>query len=351
MARQHSKFRNILVIHLGQLGDVVLGLPALSAIREKFNQAHITLLLGKATGEIAKLARISDDHIVVDRVALRDGNTLRSIVRIFGLIREIRSRKFDLVIDLHSLSETNLLGFLSGAGRRLFANRENRSLDRLSNFRPRPPLEDKSKHVTDRYFDVLKPLDVDAETRAFRFRPDEKDLEYVQDRFFSGPTQQLDISIGLFPGAGNPSRRWSLENFAALANRLIGDGIRPVVILGPEEASLKESVKKNFPAGTVIIEGLTIGQFVAAVSKLDVFVANDTGPLHLAACCGVAIVLLLDGRAPMTYLPRAEAMRVVRGETIGSISVDQVYRSIENLMNARDIELRQLPKEHAQDAN
>src|SRR6185369_15731616 len=111
------------------MGDVILALPALQAIRQKFPAARITVLIGKSSAMIAKLAGVFDEEIIVDRVELRDGNKLHSINKIRRLVKEIRRRKFDFIIDLHSLSETNLLGFLSGARKRLYANRENRSLD------------------------------------------------------------------------------------------------------------------------------------------------------------------------------------------------------------------------------
>jgi len=328
----HPDFKNILVIHFGQLGDVVLGLPALGAIREKFTDARITLLLGKATGEIAKLANVADDHILVDRVLLRDGNQLRSIAKIFKLVSEVRSRKFDLVIDLHSLSETNLLGFFSGAKHRLFANRESRSLDSLSNFQPRPPVEDKSKHAASRYFNVLLPLGIQNPTPSFRFKPDTADVDHLNAWLFSDIPDGFDGSVGLFPGAGNPSRCWKLENFAELAKRLADTRLRPIIFLGPEEDGLKDDVIKLFPNGTRIIDGLTIAEFIAAVSQLSVFVGNDTGPIHLAACSGVPVVLLLDERAPTTYLPLTADLEIVRNQTIDKITVEDVFHAIKEII-------------------
>ncbi|HVF22438.1 MAG TPA: hypothetical protein VM941_05155, partial [Pyrinomonadaceae bacterium] len=152
--------RNILVIDFGQLGDVVLSLPALRAIRERFPHARITVAVGKPGGEIVKLAGYAADVLEVDRVALRDGVKLVSLGRIFKLVGQVRKAKYDFVIDLHSLSETNLLGFLSGAPRRLYARRPGRSIDALANFQPRPAREAKHAHAVDRYLDVIKPLGI-----------------------------------------------------------------------------------------------------------------------------------------------------------------------------------------------
>ena len=106
---------NILVIDFGQLGDVVMSLPALRAIRNRFPSARITVAVGKPGGELINLSGYANDILEVDRVALRDGPTLISIGRILKFVSSVRKAKFDFVIDLHSYYETNILGFLSGA--------------------------------------------------------------------------------------------------------------------------------------------------------------------------------------------------------------------------------------------
>lgn len=324
MAQQHFEFKNILVIHFGQLGDVVLGLPALVAIRGRFPEAKITVLSGKSTAAVVHISGAADELIAVDRVELRDENKLRSIARILSLVRDIRRRRFDLIIDLHSLYETNLLGFLSGAKSRLYANRENRSLDRLAKFPVKPPSEDKSKHLTERYLDVLLPLNVTEINRRVRLVPDRADIDYVRTRFFGGGQVQMEKLIGIFPGAGNPSRCWKLANFADLSESLSTSGFVPAVFLGPEEDGMRDAVETSFAAGTMIFDHLTIPQFIAAVAEMAVFVTNDTGPLHLAAGTGVPIILLLDKRAPTTYLPITDKLTVVQNATIDEITVDQV---------------------------
>ena len=162
--------RNILVIDFGQLGDVVLSLPALRAIRHRFPQARITVAAGKPASDIVRLSGFADDVLEVDRVALRDGWKILSITRIIKFVGKVRKSRFDFVIDLHSLSETNLLGFFSGAPQRLYARRPGRSLDYLSNFKPRPPAEAKESHLVDRYLDVLKPLGLENQPRTPRLR-------------------------------------------------------------------------------------------------------------------------------------------------------------------------------------
>ncbi len=314
-------------MHFGQLGDVILGLPALQALREHFADAKITLMHGKPPTEVLKLANVADEYIPVDRVALRDGNKLKSIAEMGRLILYIRRRSFDMVVDLHSLPETNLLGRVAGIPNRLYGNRESRSIDSLSNFRPKPALEDKSKHATDRYLDVILPLEIEPRRAPVKLFPRQEDVVSVRAKYsgvFEGGGKPL---VGLFPGAGNPSRCWPVEKFASLAGALINDGVLPLIFLGPEEIELRPEVERIFPDGAEIVDGLSITEFMAALSHLAVFVANDTGPVHLAACVAAPTVLLIDEQAPLTYLPNNADLTVVRDGAIASISVEAVHRA------------------------
>ena len=333
--------RNILVIDFGQLGDVVMSLPALRAVREQFPAARITVAVGKPAGEIIRMSGYADDTIEVDRVALRDGFKPLSVVRVFQMAKNVRGRKFDFVIDLHSFAETNLLGFFSGAPKRLFSRRRGRSLDFLANFKPAPPLEEnnRERHQVDRYLDVLLPLGVSAMQRVPRLATsfaDDRELDRLLRKSKADTGTPL---VGLFPGAGHESRRWPLEKFAQLADSLArNDSVRPIVFAGPEEQALIPRMRSIFPSSTVILDQLSIRQLASAQARLAVFVSNDTGPLHIAAAVGAPVVLLLDGRAPDSYIPLSEPKRVICGAGISEITVEQVYEATRALLAAGRLE-------------
>ena len=333
--------RNILVIDFGQLGDVVMSLPALRAVREKFPQARITIAVGKPAAEIIRMSGYADATIEVDRVALRDGFKPLSVVRVFQVARDVRRRQFDFVIDLHSFAETNLLGFFSAAPRRLFARRRGRSLDFLANFKPLPPLEEnnRERHQVDRYLDVLRPLDITEAERVPRLATRFDDDREVDRLLRKSKAEAGAPLVGLFPGAGHESRRWPLQQFAQLADSLArNDAVRPVVFAGPEEHPLLPQMRTLFPSSTVILDQLSIRQLASAQARLAVFVSNDTGPVHIAAAVGVPIVLLLDGRAPDSYIPLSEPKRVICGAAIAEIPVEEVYDATRALLAAGRVE-------------
>jgi ADP-heptose:LPS heptosyltransferase len=305
LSNPEQNFKNILVIHFGQLGDVILSLPALQKIREKFPDARLTLLVGKASASLLKDLHVADEVIAVDRVALLRGRKISSIREIFKLVGDVRRRRFDFVIDLHSLSETNILGFLSGARHRLYANRESRSLDFLGNFRPRPEREDKSKHLADFYLAVLAPLGIEPSRNDFRIEPEQAEVDGFLAKYFPNGLDAQRL-IGFVIGAGHPSRRWPLDKFAELSHRISALGeFHQLIFLGPEE------------------EGL-----MAAFSCLELLITNDTGPPHLAAIAGARIVLVIDRSGPLRYLPLTKKIEIVNSAGIKDIPVDEVYQAV-----------------------
>ena len=337
MSQQSASFhpRNVLVIDFGQLGDVVLSLPALREVRKRFADARITVAVGKSAAEIVRLANVADVILAVDRVGLRDGSKLVSIVRLFKLVKQVRSAHYDFVIDLHSLSETNILGFLSGAPKRLYSRRPPRSLDFLANFEPRPPIEEdhRKRHLVDRYLDVLQPLGVSVAERMPRLHSRSNDDATIDKLLRKSKADSGSPLVGIFPGAGHPTRRWPLKKFAELADYLVrNDGVRVILFLGPEEASLARDVKKEFPESTIVLDKLTIPQLAAAQARLAAFISNDTGPMHIAAAVGTPVVVLLQKRAPTSYLPIGDRHKFISHVSIEEITVDEAYEAARSVL-------------------
>src|SRR6185369_13440447 len=326
--------RNILVIDFGQLGDVVMSLPALRAIREKFPYARITVAVGKPGKELLSLCSYANEILEVDRVSLRDGPTLISIGRIAKFVAQVRKQKFDFVIDLHSYYETNILGFLSGAPQRLYSRRENRSLDFLANFKPQPVRENQKAHLVDRYLDLLKSLGIENVPRTPVLKTRTADDQAVEGMLKKEKAQSRELLVGIFPGAGHVSRLWPLEKFAEVADYLIrNDRVRVIVFAGPEERALVPKMRSVFPAKTIFFDRLTIPQLASAQARLTLFISNDTGPAHIAAAVGTPVVVVMDREEPNTFMPVGEQNRFIGGPLITNIPVADVYRAAHEILS------------------
>ena len=324
---------NILVIDFGQLGDVVMSLPALRAIRTRFPNARITVAVGKPGGDLITLSGCANDVLEVDRVSLRDGPTLISIGRILKFVSRVRQAKFDFVIDLHSYYETNLLGFLSGAPHRLYSRRSNRSIDFLSNFKPQPAKESESTHLIDRYLDLLKPLGIQNPPRVPELNTNTAADFAVEALLKKEKAQSGELLVGLFPGAGHPGRIWPVEHFAELADFLVrNDRVRVIVFTGPEERSKVPEMRPLFPQSTIFFDRLTISQLVSAQARLTLFVSNDTGPAHIAAAAGTSVIVLFDRPDPHCFTLVGDHHRLIFGQSIKNIAVAQVYKAAHELL-------------------
>lgn len=328
---------NILIIDFGQLGDVVMSLPALRAVREKFPLARITIAVGKPGAEIIAMSGYADATIEVDRVALRDGFKPLSVFKILDIVKDVRRRKFDFVVDLHSFSETNLLGYFSRAPQRLFARRPGRSLDFLSNYRPKPPVDrnDPKQHLVDRYLDVLQPLGIKDAPRSPRLSLRLDYYAAVDEMLKKAKANTGSVLVGLFPGAGHPGRCWPIEKFSLLADFLArNDELRPIIFVGPEERRMLPKIRELFPPPSLILDRLSIPELAAAQSRLAVFVSNDTGPVHIAAAVGTPVVVLIDLPTPHAYIPVSDAQRLLFSESVGEIEVEEVYAATRELLTA-----------------
>ena len=316
-----------------------MSLPALQAVRERFPTAKITAMVGKPAKAIVEMSGTANAVIDVDRVALRDGSKLVSIGRIIKLVKDVRKAKFDLIIDLHSYVETNLLGLVSGAPHRLYAHRPNRSLDYLGNYKPRPPLQDLSQHAVQRYLDVLQPLNVASSIRAPQLKTVVAADAAVEALLEKEKAHSNTLLVGLFFGAGHAVRRWPVERYAELADFLMrNDKVRIVVFAGPEERQFVAKAKSVFPPSTIFLDRLTIPQLASAQARLTLFISNDTGPMHIAAAVGTSVIVILDRPTPHSFVPLGDQHRVICGADVNDISVEQVYRVAHELLSSNRTE-------------
>lgn len=322
--------KNILIIHFGQIGDVILCLPALQALRKRFNDAKITVLVGKSAKAIVELSELFDEIIIVDRVKLRDGKKLSSIRKIFKLIFDTRHHKFDFVIDLHSLPETNLLGFISGANHRFFVRRGSRSVDFLSNFRPSSPVLDKFIHTADFYLKNLEPLGIKNVPRSFELHPPANDIEMVRNILRSDKIDDKNL-IGINIGAGHPIRDWGLQKFSELASKIseTDNTIRIIVFFGPEESHLEQEIKAAFSSNVIFYHKLTLKELAAAFTFLKLLIGNDTGPMHLGAIVGTPVLTITN---PGHFRPLGENVHYVKSSLHHKISVDEAFQKARTII-------------------
>ena len=265
--------QKILLIRLSSLGDIVLTTPAIRAVRAHFPNAYIAMLVAKQSAEILRENPHLDEIIRFDRLA-KDKDTWEML----RVIRLLRERKFTLTIDFQRKFRTELLMSFSGAAERIGKGR----------FCTVRVHERGNKHATTHYFDMLHAAGIPAEDQRLELFLAESERLAAAQRLDTAGVNNRALTVGLFPGAGWQLREWMPERFAAIGDRLVAHFNANVLIFGgPKEAELVQTVANLMNAHAIPFAGnLQVRELAACLEKCDLFLTNDTGPMHIAAAVG-----------------------------------------------------------------
>lgn len=327
----------ILAIRFARFGDVVLLLPALSLVKHSFPNARLTFLTGHRCAPLAELCPAIDEVIAVDRLAMRDGPVLRAVADMWRLVKDVRRRRFDLVIDFHSFRETNLLTWMSAAPVRIGMKRYRAPYLGFC-FNQPPVLEDKNLHVADMFHRVVsavagnQPVSPDARLVV----PD----ALQQWASGVGPNKQR---LALYVDAPVPDRVWPPELFAQIADFAIETfGAAVVVMSGNSGSPLAERVREasRHPNLLSLFSNVAVPQLVALIASARAFVSNDTGPMHIGPAVGVSTLGLFSVGYPEHFRPIGPNGRFLRANPIEKIDVREVKKAVVEMWATADPGLR-----------
>jgi ADP-heptose:LPS heptosyltransferase len=327
----------ILAIRFARLGDIALLLPALTSLKQSFPNGHLTFLTDRRCAPVAELCPAIDEVLAVDRLAMRDGPAWRAVPDMWRVVRDVRRRRFDLVIDFHSFRETNLLAWVSRAPARVAMKRFDAPYLSFCFNRP-PVLEDKSLHVADMFERVAAEISGNSSwtTRPSLVVPAEFErwAESVAPR---APR------IALYIDAPVRERVWPPERFAEVADFAIETlDAAVVVISGNSGGGLTRRVQKasRHPRRLLLFEDVTIPQLAALIGSAQLLVSNDTGPMHFGPAVGVLTLGLFSVGYPEHFRPRGPRDRFLRGNPIENIQVGDVVGAVREMWAIADPNLR-----------
>ena len=296
--------RRILLIKPSAIGDVVHALPILALLRRRWPAAHIAWLLTPAC------AGLLDGHPLLNEVLVFDrrkfGRGWRDPASALGLIeflRQLRRHDFDLVVDLQGLFRSGILAWETRAPVRIgFANA--RELAPVF-YTHRVKIEMTEQHAIDRYLKVAAALGCDV-TSPIEFPFHVTDDDRRQAAGLLNGTGRYAL---LLPGTNWATKRWPVENYAALVAPLRERfGLASIVAGSPDETVLAAQV-----AGAINLAGkTTLRQLAALVERADLVVANDSGPMHIAAGMNRPLVTLFGPTNPIRTGPYRRDDSVLR---------------------------------------
>ena len=341
----------ILIIKPSSLGDIIHALPTLAALRSRFPKAWIVWLVKEQWAEIL------DGHPQLDEVVAANLN----VTKWWGLLRTIRSKKFDLVVDLQGLFRSALIGKLSGASVVVgFAQGREGSPWLYTHCVELPMPKGQSwrlwnMHAVDRNLAVAKYLGAEWNTPEFCLPCGEDDRKQVDGWLKSCGVTDADQLIAIAPLTRQTIKNWPLDRFVKVAQALSkGDNIK-ILLVGTEDLAVGQIFETALGSRLVNLMGKTrVRQLRAVFDKARLLIANDSAPLHIASARGIPIVTIFGPTNPEATGPygKQESHQILTHplacrpcgqrtcqnvnalECLTSISVQEVVAQAERILRA-----------------
>jgi ADP-heptose:LPS heptosyltransferase len=296
---------NLLVIKLGALGDFVQALGPMQAIRRHHADARITLL---TTSLYVPLAEASG---YVDSVWVDDRAPAFALGRHWAFRRRLTGAGFDRVYDLQTSDRSGwYFRLMTGAQPEWSGIAPGCS-------HPHANPERDHMHTIDRQAEQLAAAGIISVPAP--------DLSW-----FDAPVDALGVSsrfVLLAPGgaAHRPEKRWSVDQYAALASRLAAQGVQPVIVGGPEDAAAAAEIQRDCPDIHSLIGRTSLLELGGLARRAVAAVGNDTGPMHIAAGVGCrSVVLFSNASDPSLCAQRGPDVTILRRSSLDGLAVDEV---------------------------
>jgi len=306
--------RTILVRAPNWIGDAVMFEPALGGLHSLFPKAELTLL---AKASVAEL--FTNDPRISHRLIYDDKGEHAGITGKWALAGALRRYRFEMAVLFQNAFEAAFLAWLAGIPRRYGYMTDGRAL-----FLTDPvavPDRQYQLHQVEYYWSVLKPLGLVGAVPRPRLVVSLEEDQALSRRLSAAGINPTDLLIGINPGSTyGGAKRWLPDRFAEVARRVarqveqnVGRPVSMVILGAKGEESLGKSIADLLAKPSVVLSGATtIRELMATVKRCCLLLTNDTGPMHIAAACGVPVVAVFGPTDWRTTSPYGQEHSVVR---------------------------------------
>ncbi|MBS1518378.1 MAG: glycosyltransferase family 9 protein [Bacteroidetes bacterium] len=335
--------KNILIVRQhNQLGDMLCSVPLFAAIRKKYPSAHITLVASPVNYEIL----FSDINPFIDKVITYRKAPLKNLLEFY---RELKNHDYQIGIvpSTVSLSRTShLINYFSGAkvrvGVRSIDGKLN-EMEYLLNVKSDFEWDTKKLHQTERNLDVGRQIECDLTEKEknevmIHLSPDE--IKFADDYINKNFPDERKLIIGFHPGAGKLKNRWDKDNFTELITALykkysccilLTSGAIDMEITGYIKSQLEESGVE-----CTVLDNTPIRKLSAVLKKLDLYITNDTGTLHVAGGVDANVISLFGPTNGYEWAPSGENKIFIQSptENINDIRPEKVLNEAVNFLDS-----------------
>ncbi|MGC9976127.1 MAG: lipopolysaccharide heptosyltransferase II [Syntrophales bacterium] len=302
-----DRARNILIRGTNWIGDAIMALPAVSAIRNTFPHAQISVLAKPWVAEIFNLCKEVDEVIEFQSPGVHSG-----IAGKIRLAKELSARRFDAAILLQNAIEAAIITWLAGIPVRAGYNSDGRGL--LLTHSVQRTEDIRKVHQIHYYLEMVKALGCQSAGVDVYLRPG-REYEILSEKLLG----EHDIGgesfiVGLAPGATyGPAKRWLPERFAAVGDRMVEDLSAQVILFGSsEDRKSTDLVQQHASHQFLNLAGKTnLKEAIAVITRCSLFISNDSGLMHIAGALNIPTVAIFGSTNPVTTSPAGDRSAVI----------------------------------------
>jgi lipopolysaccharide heptosyltransferase II len=297
---EEQDIRHILFWMPHWLGDVVFSLPTIQALRARLPHVRITVVAHPPAHEFLS------HHPSIDSVIKIPCTQKDSFWSACQFARGLKKYQFDLAVLFPNSFRSAMMVWLSGAKIRIGYQTEGRGI--LLTHPLDVQKDSKSIHGMDYYSKIVSCLGINDVEKKFESIISEEEVAQQEELLAQQGIYPSDFKVAIQPGASKPEKRWHLERFGILCQKLIKERGAKILLLGSDaEAELIEQVRKFCPREhSLVFTGLNMRVVLALLRNCQLLIANDSGLMHLAAMVETPLVAIFGPGSPKTSDPCIE---------------------------------------------
>ena len=297
----------ILVIKLDHLGDVLLATPVFSNLRRAYPYAELHALTGAWSRVVLEKHPDVNNVVEYNSPAFCRTGQPTSLRETFKLYRQLRRQKYGLIVELRSDWRTVWFAFL-----RLTPKRLSRAALQVANKLGFAQFS--GTHETTRNLDVLRQAGIPTSVQTAIFSVTTEDKKWASDLLATYQIDRQHPLIAIHPGSPIALKRWLPERYAELADWLIAQKGAQILFVGvKDEIQIVTEIQVLMRGESINIAGkTTLAQLASILHTCNVFIGNDSGPMHLAAAVGTQTIGLYGPGDPTRFGPAGEKCQTIQ---------------------------------------
>lgn len=342
-----TDIHNILIRGTNWIGDVVMSLPAVEAVRVTYPHSRISVLAKPWVADLFHLSPAVNEVIVYERPGRHEG-----AAGLWKLTEELKAKRFDMAVLLQNAIEAAIIALLAGIPIRAGYNTDGRGM--LLTHSVKRTAEIRKVHQSLYYLEMLKSLGIEGRDDPFLLKPGSEFGSLGDGLVEKFMIEKDRLLIGLAPGAAyGPAKKWYPERFASVSDRLVDRFDGRILLFGSaQDRESLDAVQKHARHPLLNLAGkTTLKEVIALMTRLHLFLSNDSGLMHLAAALGIPTVAVFGSTNPVTTSPLGRKTAVIHKivecspclkkscptdfKCMDRITVDEVYRVAESFLLER----------------